>query len=118
MEKSYISVIVHILVACPELKFRANSSSALKRTALGLNRAFPSRLEPTLAISLEFQFQVSGGLERLYISKLIQGRCSMILITGAAGKTGRAILQALNPCGEIIRAFAHRPEQVETVKTA
>ncbi len=42
----------------------------------------------------------------------------MILITGAAGKTGRAVLQALNNCGETIRALVHRPEQVEAVKIA
>lgn len=36
----------------------------------------------------------------------------MILITGASGKTGRAILQALVRRGEKVRAFVRRPEQV------
>ena len=35
----------------------------------------------------------------------------MILITGAAGKTGRAIIQALNIKGAAVRALVHRPEQ-------
>jgi len=35
----------------------------------------------------------------------------MILITGAAGKTGRAIIQALNTRGAAVRALIHRPEQ-------
>lgn len=36
----------------------------------------------------------------------------MILITGAAGKTGRAIIQALAKSEEPVRALAHRPDQV------
>ncbi len=35
----------------------------------------------------------------------------MILITGAAGKTGRTIIQALAKSGEAVRAFARRYEQ-------
>lgn len=37
----------------------------------------------------------------------------MILITGAAGKTGRAVLRALRPSGQTVRAFVRRPEQAE-----
>ncbi len=40
----------------------------------------------------------------------------MILITGAAGKTGRAIVGALSTHGEQIRALVHRREQVEVVE--
>lgn len=36
----------------------------------------------------------------------------MILITGAAGKTGRAVIRALAKSGEPVRALAHRPDQV------
>ena len=36
----------------------------------------------------------------------------MILVTGAAGKTGRAVICALAKNGEPIRALARRPEQV------
>ena len=36
----------------------------------------------------------------------------MILVTGSAGKTGRAIIQALTNSGEPVRALAHRPDQV------
>jgi uncharacterized protein YbjT (DUF2867 family) len=36
----------------------------------------------------------------------------MILLTGAAGKTGRAILQALSPKGIPVRALVHRAGQV------
>lgn len=39
----------------------------------------------------------------------------MILITGAAGKTGRAVIQALNGKGENIRAFVRGKEQGEAV---
>ncbi len=35
----------------------------------------------------------------------------MILVTGAAGKTGRAVLRALALRGEPLRALIHRPEQ-------
>ena len=37
---------------------------------------------------------------------------SMILLTGAPGKTGRAIIQALAKSGENVRALAHRSDQV------
>ena len=36
----------------------------------------------------------------------------MILVTGSAGKTGRAIIQALVKGGKPVRALAHRPDQV------
>jgi NAD(P)H dehydrogenase (quinone) len=39
----------------------------------------------------------------------------MILVTGAAGKTGRSILQALRAKGTPVRALVHRPEQVQAV---
>lgn len=35
----------------------------------------------------------------------------MILVTGAAGKTGRAVIRALVARGESVRALVHRPEQ-------
>jgi NAD(P)H dehydrogenase (quinone) len=37
----------------------------------------------------------------------------MILITGAAGKTGRAIIKSLVAKGQPVRALIHKPEQVE-----
>jgi uncharacterized protein YbjT (DUF2867 family) len=40
----------------------------------------------------------------------------MILITGAAGKTGRAAIRALHAKGEAIRALVHRSEQVRLVE--
>jgi uncharacterized protein YbjT (DUF2867 family) len=40
----------------------------------------------------------------------------MILITGAAGKTGRAVIQALSGRGEILRALVHHPGQIRTVE--
>lgn len=40
----------------------------------------------------------------------------MILITGAAGKTGRATIQALSARGAAVRALVHRPEQARMVK--
>jgi NAD(P)H dehydrogenase (quinone) len=40
----------------------------------------------------------------------------MILVTGAAGKTGRAVIRALSAGGETIRALVHRPEQEHVVK--
>lgn len=39
----------------------------------------------------------------------------MILLTGAAGKTGRAILTALVRHGAAVRALVHKPEQLATV---
>jgi NAD(P)H dehydrogenase (quinone) len=39
----------------------------------------------------------------------------MILVTGAAGKTGRALIRALTAKGAAVRALVHRPEQVPTV---
>jgi NAD(P)H dehydrogenase (quinone) len=40
----------------------------------------------------------------------------MILVTGAAGKTGRAIIQALSAKGRVVRALVRRPEQVQPVE--
>ena len=37
----------------------------------------------------------------------------MILVTGAGGKTGRAVLRALTATGEPVRAFVRREEQAE-----
>lgn len=42
----------------------------------------------------------------------------MILITGASGKTGRAIIGALAKRGATIRAIVHRTHQIETIKAA
>ena len=41
----------------------------------------------------------------------------MILITGANGKTGRAIIKALLSKGERIRAFVHKTEQIQEIKS-
>jgi uncharacterized protein YbjT (DUF2867 family) len=35
----------------------------------------------------------------------------MILVTGAAGKTGRAVIRALSARGQAVRALVHRPQQ-------
>ncbi|MEJ2554807.1 MAG: NmrA family NAD(P)-binding protein [Anaerolineae bacterium] len=40
----------------------------------------------------------------------------MILITGAAGKTGQAVLRALVAKGETVRALVHRSEQMPPLK--
>jgi len=40
----------------------------------------------------------------------------MILVTGAAGKTGRAVIRALTERGEDVRALVHRPEQVRPIQ--
>jgi NAD(P)H dehydrogenase (quinone) len=40
----------------------------------------------------------------------------MILVTGAAGKTGRAIIQELMQRGETVRALVHRADQVASLK--
>ena len=42
----------------------------------------------------------------------------MILVTGASGKTGQAIIRLLSGLDEGVRALAHRPEQVERLKSA
>jgi len=39
----------------------------------------------------------------------------MILITGSAGKTGRAIIRALENCKEPVRALVHRKDQVASL---
>jgi len=39
----------------------------------------------------------------------------MILVNGAAGKTGRAVIRALCARGQQVRALVHRPEQVQVV---
>lgn len=41
----------------------------------------------------------------------------MILITGANGQTGRAIIKALLSKGERIRAFVHTTEQIQEIKS-
>jgi uncharacterized protein YbjT (DUF2867 family) len=40
----------------------------------------------------------------------------MILVTGAAGKTGRAVIRALAKRGESMRAMAHRPDQASSLE--
>ena len=40
----------------------------------------------------------------------------MILVTGAAGKTGRAVIQALASRRETIRALIHRPDQAPSLQ--
>jgi len=35
----------------------------------------------------------------------------VILVTGAAGKTGRAVIRALSARGQVVRALVHRPQQ-------
>jgi len=40
----------------------------------------------------------------------------MILITGAAGKTGRAVIRALTSRGQAVRALVHRQEQAQSVQ--
>lgn len=42
----------------------------------------------------------------------------MIVITGAAGKTGTAVIRALARRGQVVRAFVHRAEQREAVLRA
>ncbi len=42
----------------------------------------------------------------------------MILVTGAAGKTGQAVLHALANKGAATRAYIHRPQQEEIARTA
>lgn len=42
----------------------------------------------------------------------------MILVTGAAGKTGRAVTSALARRGVEVRALVHRPEQVAVARAA
>jgi uncharacterized protein YbjT (DUF2867 family) len=40
----------------------------------------------------------------------------MILVTGAAGKTGRAVIRALIAKGQAVRALVHRPEQARPIE--
>jgi uncharacterized protein YbjT (DUF2867 family) len=40
----------------------------------------------------------------------------VILVTGAGGKTGRAIIRALIAKGATVRALVHRPEQVTSIQ--
>jgi uncharacterized protein YbjT (DUF2867 family) len=42
----------------------------------------------------------------------------MILVTGAAGKSGRAVIEALTQRNASVRAFVHRPAQVAAVQAA
>ncbi len=46
----------------------------------------------------------------------IQSWPDMVLITGAGGKTGRAVIRALIARGEAVRAFVHRAEQAAAVQ--
>jgi len=39
-----------------------------------------------------------------------------ILVTGAGGKTGRAVIRALIGRGETVRALVHRPDQVRSIQ--
>lgn len=41
----------------------------------------------------------------------------MILVTGAAGKTGRAVIQALRASGTSVRAFVRRAENIPVLKS-
>ena len=41
----------------------------------------------------------------------------MILVTGSAGKTGRAILQVLLAKGESVRALVHRPDHIPPMRS-
>jgi uncharacterized protein YbjT (DUF2867 family) len=41
----------------------------------------------------------------------------MILVTGASGKTGQAIVPELSASGGVTRALVHRPEQVQIMKS-
>jgi NAD(P)H dehydrogenase (quinone) len=41
----------------------------------------------------------------------------MILVTGAAGKTGRAVITALVTKGQTVRALVHHDEQIQLVKS-
>jgi len=41
----------------------------------------------------------------------------MILVTGAAGKTGRAVITALVAKGQAVRALVHRDEHIQLVKS-
>ena len=42
----------------------------------------------------------------------------MILVTGAAGKTGRAAIKALSARGQAVRALVHRPQQASSAIAA
>jgi uncharacterized protein YbjT (DUF2867 family) len=42
----------------------------------------------------------------------------LILVTGAAGRTGRAVVRALAARSVVVRAFVRRPEQVAQLRTA
>jgi uncharacterized protein YbjT (DUF2867 family) len=42
----------------------------------------------------------------------------VILVTGAAGKTGRVVIRALAARGEVVRALVHRPQQASIVRDA
>ncbi len=45
-----------------------------------------------------------------------EGASSLILVTGAAGKTGRAVIQALVARGEAVRAMVRDPSQIDHAK--
>ena len=42
----------------------------------------------------------------------------MILVTGAAGKTGQAVIRALSARGQAVRALVHRPQQAPVADAA
>ncbi len=42
----------------------------------------------------------------------------MILVTGSAGKTGRAVIHALSEKGAHVRALVHRPDQIQAVESS
>src|SRR3989304_6140188 len=49
------------------------------------------------------------------ITWYIRSQSVMILITGAGGKTGRAVMRALISKGEPVRALVHRSDQIQRV---
>ena len=48
---------------------------------------------------------------------ILRGRWIMILITGANGQSGRAIIRTLLSKGEEVRAFVHKAEQIQELKS-
>jgi nucleoside-diphosphate-sugar epimerase len=49
------------------------------------------------------------GLSQILGLILFNGGLRMVLVTGAAGKTARAVIRALIAKGEAVRALIHRP---------
>jgi NAD(P)H dehydrogenase (quinone) len=65
-------------------------------------------------------FVIAGGYTTCNNKKIHfpeRRRFAMILVTGAAGKTGQAVIRALASRGGAIRALAHKPEQVEHLRS-